>query len=106
MVRSTRPGRLDRTTSVGRWFHGRVGVCRVSLLILVGLGLTLVIVVGQRLYSRPLDISGTYRFPTWLDAIKRRDDVAYPFHAALGTLLNKLGGDPDAAALQWLKAAT
>ena len=34
------------------------------------------------------------------------DDVAYPTHAALGTVLNLAGASPSAAGVQWVKAAS
>ena len=43
--------------------------------------------------------------PSWAAPLLQRDSVAYPSHAALGSALNRLGGPPQAAAAQWVKAA-
>ena len=76
----------------------------VRLLLLAALGLFSTGAVA-RLYAEPLDVSGTTRLPRWLSTVKERDEIAYPAHVALGTLLNRLHGPPAAAGLQWVKAA-
>ena len=75
----------------------------VRLLLLTALGLFSTGAVA-RLYAEPLDVSGTTHLPRWLSTVKERDEIAYPAHVALGTLLNRLHG-PPAAGLQWVKAA-
>jgi hypothetical protein len=63
------------------------------------------IAAGVRICTEPLDVSGTTRVPAEIDLVKSRDDVAYSAHGILGTLLERLGCQPAATAVQWLKAA-
>jgi hypothetical protein len=71
---------------------------------LLGAGLLMAKVIVC-LYTRPLDVGGSVTLPHPLQAIKKRDDVAYPVHATLGAILNLTGGLPLAAGYQWIKAA-
>jgi len=71
---------------------------------LLALALMLIISYGQQACSEPIDVSGTTRLPAWLVAIKERDEIAYPSHALVGTILNDAGCSPTAVGLQWLKA--
>ena len=75
----------------------------------VFLGLMLVALVTARLvarvYTRPLDVSGTWRLPSVIRAAKERDDVAYPAHVFLATVLEATRAAPTAVGLQWVKAA-
>ncbi len=59
----------------------------------------------HHLCAEPIDLSGTNSVPTWLSALKQHDGIAFPVHAALGTVLSMLNCDPAASGLQWLKAA-
>ena len=61
--------------------------------------------VAARLCAEPLDVSGTRSLPRVLSGIKARDEIAYPAHVLLGSILERVGCDPTATALQWLKAA-
>jgi hypothetical protein len=53
----------------------------------------------------PGNVTQDLPIPAWLEQLSRRDGVAYPAHATLGAALNAVGGPPEAAANQWLKAA-
>ena len=65
------------------------------------------LVVGASIlaHEETLDLTRTFGLPSWVDALTRRPEVAYPSHAALGTALEVLGGEPSVVALQWFKAA-
>lgn len=81
---------------------------RMHLNVLLG-GCAVVVMIGaalaMRVYVAPLDISGTLPLPGRVQALKGRDEIAYPAHVALGTILQRAGGDSVAVGLQWLKAA-
>jgi hypothetical protein len=62
----------------------------------------LLLVVALR---QPLDVGARLPMPAWLDRLLDRDEVAYPLHLALGTVLETLRFPPEAAGLQWLKGA-
>jgi hypothetical protein len=72
--------------------------------VLLIIGIVLVGTLANRMCAQPTDISGTTRLPAWLTALKNRDEIAYPLHAILGTLLNDAGCPPVVAGLQWVKA--
>src|SRR4051794_4553592 len=57
--------------------------------------------VAQRVYTRPLDISGTWHLPEVIRVVKERDDVAYPAHVLLATVLEAMHVAPAAVGLQW-----
>jgi hypothetical protein len=84
---------------------------RRSLTVSLALGvlvLTLVAVTPVArwvLSSNTLDASYGLGLPGWLNALLEESVVAYPAHAALGTLLGALDLSPPATAVQWLKAA-
>lgn len=81
----------------------RVAVRLASLVVLAG---SIAFAAGlARLCTAPLDVGGTTRLPAWAVALKSQDDVAYPAHAVVGTLLDRLACNPAGAGLQWLKAA-
>lgn len=79
-------------------------VCLVGLVSCIILA-RMIIRLAARLYSRPLDVSGTMYLPRLVKIIKDRNEVAYPAHVILATILEATGGSPTAAGLQWLKAA-
>jgi hypothetical protein len=81
---------------------GRLRALVVGVLIVVGI--VLVVDLANRTCAQPTDVSGTTRLPAWLIALKNRDELAYPAHALLGTLLNDAGCPPVVAGLQWVKA--
>jgi len=74
---------------------------RLLLLVIVVLGWRL----ARRFRSVPLDLSGTVALPDVIIRIKDRDEIAYPAHATLATILAVIRGAPVAVGLQWLKAA-
>lgn len=80
-----------------------------KLLLVVSLFLALLVATiaaaGVRLCRQPLDISSTALVPSWVERAVKRDEVAYPFHATLGTALNQFSCQPLATGLQWFKAA-
>jgi hypothetical protein len=55
--------------------------------------------------SNTLDATYGLGLPGWLNALTEESVIAYPTHAALGTLLESLDLSPAATAVQWLKAA-
>jgi hypothetical protein len=73
------------------------------------LSLVLVILVTGRLvvqvYTRPLDVSGRWQLPPIIEMVKGRDEVAYPAHVVLATVLDATRAAPTAVGLQWVKAA-
>ena len=71
-----------------------------ACLLLLGVG------VGTVRLTQPLDVGEPTWLPDWIVTLKQRDDVAYPAHRALATALEALHYPREAAALQWLKAAT
>jgi hypothetical protein len=75
------------------------------LLLVIPVVLLPIGVLTMRLCERPLDTSGSTHVPAWLARIKEGDDVAFPAHMLLGTLLQAAGCDGVASGLQWLKAA-
>lgn len=86
----------SRVTSRRPWKLG-VGVLLVIGVVLVG-------ALANRTCAEPTDVSGTTRLPAWLTALKNRDEIAYPAHAILGTLLDEAGCPPVVVGLQWIKA--
>ena len=77
----------------------------------MGVLLTLVVVtaislpIAIRIHSGPLDLSGTRDLPAIIEIVKDRDDIAYPAHVALASLLEVTQAAPTAVGLQWIKAA-
>src|SRR6188768_3072054 len=73
------------------------------------LGMVLITLVTVRLavrvYSRPLDVSGRWQLPEAIQAVIERDEVAYPAHVLLATVLEATRAAPAAVGLQWVKAA-
>ena len=86
----------SRVTAGRRWAL-LMGVLIVAGIVLFG-------ALATRTCAQPTDISGTTRLPAWLTALKNRDEIAYPAHAILGTLLDDAGCPPVVAGLQWVKA--
>ena len=104
--------------------HRALKLAVAALVILTGIGAP----AAVRLCSEPLDVSGTVRRPdvlahaegrderphsvqgvllSFVEAIwrvKQRDELAYPAHAMLGTILEVAGCSPVAAGFQWIKA--
>lgn len=76
----------------------------IVALLLVFLAVPTVVGVN-RVCGTPVDVSGTTRLPDWLVNLKERDEIAFPLHAWLGAGLVRLGCEPTAAGLQWVKAA-
>lgn len=74
---------------------------------LVVLASTWLLITVIALVSEPVDVtrSSPFPIPGWLERQSRRDAVAYPIHAALGTILNAVGSSPVGASIQWYKAA-
>lgn len=77
-------------------------VTALSIVVILGISIS---AAGVRVCVEPLDVSGTTRLPAEVASIKNRDDIAYPAHVILGTVLERLGCQPTATALQWFKAA-
>jgi len=71
-----------------------VGIAAIASLLLFAL-----------LLRQPLDIATSVPLPGWLGRLVDRDEVAYPIHSALGTVLEALRFPPEAVGLQWLKGA-
>ena len=70
------------------------------------LTVTIIADVGRAVLSaESLNVTRAVALPAWLDDLSQRSAVAYPAHAALGTVLEMLGLSPAATAVQWLKAA-
>jgi hypothetical protein len=61
---------------------------------------------ARQLCNEPLDVSGTVFIPSWVDAVKNQDALAYPAHVVLGTALARAHCRPSAIGLQWFKAAS
>src|SRR5436309_538172 len=78
---------------------------RIGLLLGLALIALITVRLGARVYSRPLDVSGTWRLPPLIQAVKERDAVAYPAHVVLATVLEATHAAPTAVGLQWIKAA-
>jgi len=55
--------------------------------------------------SQVLNATRTLDFPDWLDGLTRRSRIAYPAHAAVGTVLEVVHASPAATSMQWFKAA-
>jgi hypothetical protein len=66
-------------------------------------GLEPLVAAVIRRHAAGADLS-TLILPLWLDGLLNHDWVAYPLHAAFGSLLNWFGASPRIAALEWLKA--
>ena len=73
-----------------------------ALVILATIGLLITVIA---ILSEPVDVTRSGPLPGWLERLSRHDSVAYPIHAALGTILNAVGGPPIGAGVQWYKAA-
>src|SRR5262245_8961567 len=71
----------------------------------VGIVLAATLVALALLLRQPLDVATTLPLPGWLGRLVDRDDVAYPIHSTLGTVLEALRFPPEAVGLQWLKGA-
>ena len=67
-------------------------------IVVVGLGLGALLLTST-------DMTETLGVPRSVDRYLQRDRVAYPVHATLGWGFERLGVPPQAAALQWVKAA-
>jgi hypothetical protein len=52
-----------------------------------------------------LNATSALGLPAWVTRLTERHSVAYPAHAALGTVLDGLRLSPSATAVQWFKAA-
>ena len=81
----------------------RAGLLTLCLVLVVGSGLAHVLL---RVLMAQGDVTRRLGLPAAADDLLQRDEVAYPVHATLGAILNRLGGSPEAAGIQWLKAAT
>jgi hypothetical protein len=68
-------------------------------------GVVLVDLARDVLSAESLNATRALALPTWLDSLTQRSGIAYPAHAALGTVLERLDLSPAATAVQWLKAA-
>ena len=86
---------------------GRGGTPLAGLLVLPFFSVPGVVVAAVlvRVLAAQGDVTGRLGLPAAAERFLQRDSVAYPLHAALGALLNRLGGPPTAAGVQWLKAA-
>jgi hypothetical protein len=85
-----------KTTAVRPWL--------LTIVVVIAIGAVLAGILGDRYCREPVDVSGTTELLGWLTALKSRDELAYPAHTLLGTLLNDRGCSPTAAGLQWIKA--
>lgn len=74
-------------------------------LLVVGIMATTGAAAVARTCAEPIDISGSAVLPGPLAGLKDRDEIAYPAHSTLGTILQEFGCEPPAIGLQWLKAA-
>jgi hypothetical protein len=74
------------------------GLLALSLLVLGEIAVHLV-------SARSLNATSTLALPRWLDELTERREIAYPAHAAIGTVLETLDLSPAATGVQWLKAA-
>ena len=86
----------------GRGMTLRAGLLALPFFLVPGI---LVVAVLVRMLTAQGDVTGRLGLPAAAEQFLQRDDVAYPLHAALGAALNRLGGPPTAAGVQWLKAA-
>jgi hypothetical protein len=68
-------------------------------------GVVLADVARDVLGAESLNATRALAVPAWLDDLTQRSAIAYPAHAALGTVLERLDLSPAATAAQWLKAA-
>ena len=75
------------------------------LVLVIPVGLLPTCLLAASLCEQPLGSGTPTRFPAWLTRIKERDDVAFPAHALLGTMLHTARCHAAASGLQWLKAA-
>jgi hypothetical protein len=61
--------------------------------------------VRATLGSQVLNATSSIDLPPWLESLTERNGVAFPAHAAVGTVFEKLNLSPAATSLQWFKAA-
>lgn len=80
----------------------RAGLLTLPFVLVVGVG---TVTVLFRVLTAQGDVTKRLGLPAPADEFLQRDEVAYPVHATLGAFLNRLGGSPEAAGVQWLKAA-
>src|SRR5262245_56919320 len=71
----------------------------------VALGAIVALLLLALVLRQPLDVATSVPLPGWLARLVDRDEVAYPIHTALGTVLETLRFPPEAVGLQWLKGA-
>jgi hypothetical protein len=84
------------------------GLVTARLLVVSGITVLLGLAVGLFVILTDddvLDFHEVWPIPSWLTGITRNDTVAYAAHVGLGSALERLGGSPTAAGLQWFKAA-
>src|SRR3954462_567216 len=78
---------------------------RIGLLLGLLLMALVTVRLAVRVYTRPLDVSGHWQLPRVIEMVKERDQVAYPAHVVLATVLDAARAAPTAVGLQWVKAA-
>lgn len=86
--------------------HRKWKVSRISaILVILALIFLSITALGARACTEPIDVSGTVSLPRVIAEFKKRDEIAFPAHAILGSALGRFSCQPLAIGLQWLKAA-
>ena len=80
----------------------RARLLTLPFVLVVGVGTASLLL---RLLTAQGDVTGRLALPAVADEHLQLDEVAYPAHATLGAFLNHFGASPEAAGVQWLKAA-
>jgi hypothetical protein len=80
---------------------------RVTAAVGLVVAVLVVLAAGARaiLGAETLNATGTLGFPAWLDEVTQHSGIAYPAHAALGTVFESANLSPAATSVQWFKAA-